>query len=137
MDFGVMFLGGLSKLICWGELLVLGLFCWIVLSTIWVGLEEELVVMLRGLLGWSCKIELDIGTVGKAPVPEIRTPELRLLPAGSRKAETCLVPSFIMLEELSMDSRLVETVDTVDLTVRVFTGEDLTIFMLLELFCLM
>ena len=94
--------------------------------------------MLRGLLGWSCKIALDIGTVGKAAVPEIRTPELRLLPAGSLKADTCLVPpSFIRLEELSMESRLVDTVDTVDLTVRVFTGEDLTIFMLFELFCLM
>ena len=99
-----------------------------------------MVVMLRGLLGWSCKIALDIGTVGRAaPVPEILTPELRLLlPAGSRRADTCLVPpSLIRLEELSMDSRLVDTVDTEDLTVRVFTGEDLTIFMLFELFCLM
>ena len=96
------------------------------------------VVMLRGLVGWSCKIALDIGTVGNAaPVPEILTPWLRLLPAGSRKADTCLVPSLIMLEELRMESRLVDTVDTVGLTVRVFTGEDLTIFMLFELFCLM
>ena len=110
------------------------------LTTIWVRLGDELVdvVMLRGLLGWSCKIALDIGTVGNAaPVPEILTPGLRLLPAGRRKADTCLVPSFIMLEELSMESRLVDTVDTEDLTVRVFTGEDLTILMLFELFCLM
>ena len=137
--FGVMLRGGLSRLICWGEVLVRDLLCWIVLTTICVRLGDELVVvMLSGGVGWSCNIALDIGTVGNAAaVPEIRTPELRLLPAGSRKAETCLVPSFIMLEELSMDSRLVETVDTVDLTVRVFTGEDLTIFMLLELFCLM